>query len=231
MGADRVDVQAGRRRFLQAAAALGLAGCSSSPTNSPTMDALISALHRPQRTADDYPLSREQIDQLPYAALGLRIGEQPRAILILATVQGSDLTWVSADRVQIVIRDGRIVRTQGLRRDLSEVHLVQDDVLWAVAADGRSRTALNTRSLHHDDESEVHAVSELRSERVETIDILGTLRRTVLIREQLTIPQWRWATENHYWVDVQQRTVWRARQRFCPELPMFETERFSLIRT
>ena len=52
---------------------------------------------------EDYPITRELVDQIPYATLRMKIGKGPAGLLILESKKGDEYTWVSADNVYIII--------------------------------------------------------------------------------------------------------------------------------
>lgn len=67
----------------------------------------------------DAQISSEQIQQLPYASIFLRINNGPQLFLALAfvdqnkTTHNKQLKWLSADKGMIVTENGRIVKTTG----------------------------------------------------------------------------------------------------------------------
>ena len=67
-------------------------------------------------------ITRELVNNIPYASLTLKIGKGPKGLLILESLKNEKSYWVSADSIYLVIKDGRIIRTEGLENDLKAMH-------------------------------------------------------------------------------------------------------------
>ncbi|HHQ4546972.1 TPA: YjbF family lipoprotein [Aeromonas veronii] len=91
---------------------LSLGGCSH--TASVTGDTLKYAV----LGADDVTVSAEHVNALPYASAYLKIGDNPRIFVVLAYVNGDELSWLTADRIMIITRHGRVIKTVGMENDL-----------------------------------------------------------------------------------------------------------------
>ena len=66
-------------------------------------------------------ITRELVNNIPYASLTLKIGKGPKGLLILESLKNEKSYWVSADSIYLVIKDGRIIRTEGLENDLKAI--------------------------------------------------------------------------------------------------------------
>ena len=66
-------------------------------------------------------ISRELVNNIPYASMTLKIGKGPKGLMILESIRNDELTWVSADPIYLVIRSGRIIKTEGLDNDLVDI--------------------------------------------------------------------------------------------------------------
>ena len=51
------------------------------------------------------------IKNIPYASMLVRIGKGPTALMILESINEDSFTWVSADGVYLVTKNGKIVKT------------------------------------------------------------------------------------------------------------------------
>ena len=60
------------------------------------------------------------IKNIPYASMLVRIGKGPSALMILESINGDTFTWVSADGVYLVTKNGKIVKTAGLPNNLNQ---------------------------------------------------------------------------------------------------------------
>ena len=74
----------------------------------------------------DYPLTREMVEEIPYASLRIKIGKGPAGLMILQEKEDEKYSWVSKDSVLIKIQDGRIVRTSNLNNDLVDYYYAED---------------------------------------------------------------------------------------------------------
>lgn len=207
-----------RRRFLEALAFLPIAACTTSPVlTSVFRNARLAAVGFP-----DTPITREQVEALPYASLLARIGKGPRSLLVLAEQNGEELRWLSADKAMLVTRRGRIVRTAGLTHDLSGTRLPHGDAL------GRTATALSGASLERfiDLQSQFRygtpMVSTFAVAGPESIEILGRSYNTVRVVESCRCTQLNWTFTNTWWIDAKTGFVWKSLQWVTQDMPMFE---------
>ena len=69
----------------------------------------------------DYPISRDLVDNIPFASLKLKIGNGSAGLLILEEKKAKNLTYVSADNVRVILHNGKIIRTSGLDNNLVEI--------------------------------------------------------------------------------------------------------------
>ena len=70
----------------------------------------------------DYPLTREMIEDIPYASLRIKIGKGPAGLMILQEKTDSQYSWVSKDSVLLKIKEGRIIRSSNLNNDLVDYY-------------------------------------------------------------------------------------------------------------
>ena len=159
----------------------------------------------------------------------MRIEDHPRAVIVLSTIEGRDLHWVSADRVTFVTRDGWLLRTRGLQRDLAATRWLPasgEDPLRTFAQTGvlPARAVYREIDLGHADEQRVAVESRFEIVKDETIVIQGRERATHRIDEIAVMRAWRWKTRNSFWVDPQSGQVWRSVQQYCPEMPPIQLE-------
>ena len=70
---------------------------------------------------DDSSIAPEVIKEIPYASMLVKIGNGPKALMILEKISDDEYTWVSADEIYLVTRNGRIIKTAGLPNNLKEI--------------------------------------------------------------------------------------------------------------
>ena len=77
-----------------------------------------------------YPFRRQDIEALQVPCLGVALGNSTPGIMFLTRYEvDHGLHWESTNRYGLVTRAGRIVATQGLRRDLASTRFVSPDPL------------------------------------------------------------------------------------------------------
>jgi len=214
-----------RRQVLGGLLVSGVAGCASDSNS--VYDLFSNTISSKSPSGGGYPLSAEQIRGIPYATLGLRVGDLAPAVVVLATVENGELQWVSADHVSFYTNGGRLVRTRGLERDLGATRwLAGGDPLADFARTGAvpPRGTYYEVDLKHADEKAIAVESRFELVGEETLVILGREHPTRRIDEVVTMPAWRWKTRNSYWIDAQGSRVWRAVQQYCPEMPPVRME-------
>lgn len=208
-----------RRHLMLAAGAAALGGCASD-----SLSLIGSTLGV---GAPRYPISDAQIEALPYASIGVRIGGGSGVVMILATVDDESLSWVSTDRVVLITRRGRLIKSIGLTRDLLHVRETGADPLALAlrgdpaAAESRVARIIDIRPR---DDFSVPVAS--RCERIgeDLLTVLGTPRRVIRLRERVVVRKWRWSADNLFWVDADSGRVWKSRQQFCPDVPAITIE-------
>lgn len=210
-----------RRALLLGSGSMLLAGCDQTPTLSLVKDSFSVAFPN----ASDYPRTREQVDALPYAQLGVRIGSGGRGIMVLSEKRDDDLYWMSANRLLLVMRKGRIVRSVGLPTDLLSTRLDGRDLLDYYDPEKPEIDGLETSmSVDVGNSYGAKIRSRYRVEGSETIRVLGESYDTLRVSEQLSCDSWSWRATNLHWLSKRSAMIWRSRQVFGKAQPAIEFE-------
>lgn len=209
----------GRKRLMMCgmilAGALG-GGCSSNGNaDIKSVTSVIKlALAPPQR------VTVKQAASIPYATLGIRLGNGPQAIATLATDDGAQRLWASGQKVMIATtRAGQIQRTVGLPYNLT----------WMVAPGPAGMQPSAKRTVWSADFADlgVYAATvqcdEIAAANVQ-ITILGNRIPTRRTNLRCSAPQLNWSFQNAYWTDPQTGMVWRSIQHVHPKLDPIEIE-------
>ncbi len=171
-------------------------------------------------------LTRERIDKIPYASLAVKIGRQPRALVVLSRYDQRNLHWLSTDRAALVTNGGRLVKTAGFSANLTTTTVYAPDPVRQGAlheiADGYRLT--RGVDLQPEDRVGVLIDSVFRVAGRESIEIAGLKFDTVRITETNIARGLDWGFVNTYWADAQSGFVWRSVQHFAPGLPPAEIE-------
>ena len=78
---------------------------------------------------EDTNITKETVARIPYASSLLKIGKGPQGLLILESISSGKETWISADGIYLIVKNGRIVRTEGLQNNLTDfISPLVDDI-------------------------------------------------------------------------------------------------------
>ena len=172
-------------------------------------------------------MTDEQLRALPYATLGVQVGAAAPSVMVLSRKESDLLYWVSADHVIFVTSYGRLVRTQGLKRDLVATDWKGVDPL--AAAPGQSpdpdgladiQRQLKIGVNHGETVWVSSSFQEVGDETLPSFNGTLTARRII---ERVNVADWRWRTENMFWI-ADSGSVVKSRQQFCPEIPPISLE-------
>ena len=208
-------------KLLLALPALFLAACDALPEATQAWKTAELAFQgRP-----DAPITRSQIEASPYASVRAKMGSSGRVVMVLGRYDAPDLHWISADRVAIATRNGRIVKTAGLSENLKNTDFLGPDPV----ADGLHQLVGTTtvRRLIDIDAGNhfgVPVTSQLTPQGRETIEVLERTYETIVVRETNVAKILDWEFENYYWVDPDTGFVWKSLQHATPNTPPVELE-------
>ena len=210
-----------RRNLLLGTGSLLATACSQTPSLSLVKDSFSVAFPN----SSDYPRTREQVEALPYAQLAVRIGSGSHGIMVLNKKSGDDLYWLSANRVLLVTRKGRLVRTVGLPVDLLGARVRDRDLLDHYNPDKPEIDGFET-TVTVDIGTSYGAIlkSRYRVEGSETIQILGETYDTLRVREEIDCESWSWRANNIHWLSKRSPMIWRSRQNLFKGQPPIELE-------
>lgn len=172
---------------------------------------------------DDLPLTRQQVDAIPYASLAVRMGKSAQALLILASIDDDRLEWVSHDHEILITRRGRVVRTVGLPQDLDHTEfLTPDPVGSAPKRDAAMPECLRALDIGPRVAAGVVVRSTFENAGPDDLTILGRRYRTNVWEEKNAAPDLAWEFTNAYWADAESGYVWKSIQHVAPKLPPLE---------
>lgn len=195
---------------------LGLAGCASDHTAVLFSRYLYETSFATDRAAYD----RARVGSVPYASIGLGIGDSRKQLIVLESVTGRDHRWLTGDPVAIVTRGGRIMNTAGFPDDLSATRLPGPD-----PADGGLHrltgpvTATRIIDLRADRVFDQRVDCRLKPAGRETVTILGVDRDLIRVKERCKAKRIHWRFTNVFWADPETGRLWRSRQHVHPRMP------------
>jgi hypothetical protein len=207
---ERLPLIRGAARSLVAALCLALAGCGTD-SDYEQMGKLV--WQSVSTIGSEQPgVPRAQAAAIPYASLGIRYASGREGLLVLATVSGTDREWLGGTQVSLVTRDGRIIRTVGLPRNLTGFQ-------GPFADTGPDAVPGGYHYLYDFADRHVYGVvvdCVQRDAGAEQVDIIGASHETRHIVETCTAPRIDWDFENEFWRDAATGYVWRSIQSIHP---------------
>jgi hypothetical protein len=206
-----------RRAAPALAAALLLAGCSSIGRGD--VSSVYAIAHGLWGTGQKVTL--EEAASVPYASMGIRLGDGTETMIILAGDTGGQNLWTSSAKIAITTSDGRIVRTAGFEHNLGGYEPRGDS-----SSENGGRTVRWQADFPDLNLYSVPIACQDRQAGNETIVILGADIHTRRIEESCASAGSRldWSFKNTYWVDPDSGVVWRSIQHVHPQLDAIETE-------
>ena len=210
-----------RRRLLLGALPLALTACTQDSTLGMLRDSFTATMG----SDDAYPRTRQQVDDLAFAQLGVRIGRGSRGIMVLNEVIGDDLYWISSNRILLVTRKGRIVRTVGFPSDLLGTRAFGQDLLDAYDYEHPQIDGLETsRSVDTETAHGETVRARFRVEGSETITILDRQFETLRVIEEARYGANRWKATNLHWLSKRSALIWQSRQFITDGSPVVELQ-------
>ena len=155
------------------------------------------------------------IASIPYASMLVRIGNGPTALMILESKKDEEYTWVSADGVYLVLKNGRIVKTSGLINNLRDNFTTNkkwEDDLY------NKQKFVSYYSFTQPTLNNLKVTSSYEKGEEQDIELLVGKKRLRIIKEELFSDDVAWYETNLYWVD-KSNFVWKSVQSISPRLP------------
>jgi len=201
-----------------------LNGCSTIPSNiSGNIGGSFSNAYKAISSSifgyEDYPITRELVDQIPYASLKMKIGKGPAGLLILESKNGDEYTWVSADDVYIVTKWGRIIRAQGLINNLTDTYSAEPSFKEILQSSDLTGENFRYITLDNPQAFDIRVKVSYRKIGPEGVSILDRTRQLTLIEENIENAYIKWRHTNKYWVDQETGFVMQSFQVIAPNLP------------
>jgi hypothetical protein len=188
-----------------------LAGCQNSDLGELAQLAYTSVTSTPPK------VTRDQAAAVPFASMGLELGDTAQVLLVLGTETGNELDWFAGDQLFIRTQNGRVVRTVGLPYDLGGLRRI--DANGSAAQPVFASTARYSFDFPDLGIYDALAQCTTKDDGTATVEIFGSQLPTRHITEHCTVPDMRWNFDNEYWTDPMTGYVWRSSQHIHPESP------------
>ena len=167
----------------------------------------------------DNQIDPQIIENIPYASILVRIGNGPEALMILQRVNGDEYTWVSADDVYLVIKNGKIIKTQGLPNNLFE-NLTSFEGWSDIDVDvlDKKENFISYYSFRNPEFNNLEVSSQYSNSGKTELQLTFGKKQLLLLNERISAESIGWEKINSYWLD-DQKYVWRSVQHISPRLP------------
>lgn len=200
------------RKAALLAAALALSGCSS---ESGTGWQQIYDAAKMSFSGSQDSVTLEQAAAIPYASIGVRVGDGQELILVLAADMQESKLWTSAARIAISTRGGRIERSSGLPHNLSGS---SGGGALSDFADPNARSRDVTRQMDFRDLNlfSLTVKCHIEPRGADPVTILGTQIKTHRVEETCRSEQPDWSFTDIFWMD-DSGLVWKSVQHIHPD--------------
>lgn len=216
-----------RRLVLPALALFAAGGCSSAGSGNTNYSQFYEIVKQGiAGTMGNIRVTRDQAAAIPYASLGFSLDGGNQSILVLATDTNGELLWTSPSKIVIVTRDGRIVRTLGLGRDLSGVTTPTGPPPPPAAAIREPFTSTRQEDFPEMGYYGLTLTCSARLVGRQKIRILGQDIATSRVDESCRSRNPEWSFTNSFWIDPDNGLVWRSRQHVHPKGATIDLEIF-----
>ncbi|WP_261644234.1 YjbF family lipoprotein [Erwinia mallotivora] len=162
---------------------------------------------------DDVEVSSEQIDNLPYASMYLRLNDGQRIFVVLGFDENGQQKWITRDQSVLVTQHGRVVKTLGLSDNLVSITNAGQDPLSAPLQlrEGASWTStLSWTEAGHF--RSATAVSHFTRKDDQVLDLAGKKVACRVWQEQVTLLESGKSWSNTFWFDTTTGQVRQSQQ-------------------
>ena len=169
----------------------------------------------------DLNITREIVENIPYASGLLRIGKGTQGLVILESKENNKYFWVSKDEVFIVTKDGRIERSLGLLNNLTKISSIDQSFKDVLTKPNPVTHYYSYYSFEEPLLFDLKVTISIENKGIDEIEILGERKKLILIEESISSELIGWKEKNKFWVDPIDYFVWKSEQNITPKLPTF----------
>ena len=138
--------------------------------------------------------------------------------------QAKSLTYVSADNVRIVLKNGKIIRTSGLDNNLVKIKEPRDSFKNFLRSQEDEISYYTYSTYDNPALIDMQAKITLKKLGTEEVEILDTKYSLIKLQETVENSYLGWKVINFYWIDSADYFVWRSQQSISPLLPIIKYE-------
>jgi len=172
--------------------------------------------------SEDNLINYDLVSNIPYASLSLKIGNGPKGLMILESINEEKTYWVSADDVFVVIKKGRVIQTSGLINNLTEFNS-NHNPFEGLSDNLQSKEMINYYSYENPVLNLLEVKTLVTRIGVESVELITGQKDLILFEEVVENEYLGWKRLNKFWVD-DSGFVWKSEQHISPKLPKFVIE-------
>ena len=171
-------------------------------------------------------IERKMAAELPYASIGVKIDDNPQFLFLMANQIDRNELYTLGYQISIVLRGGRILRTQGLNQDVLGARWDGEDIIKTAVHSGAPVQGVrwfdsNVRGIRT---LEARCVAQAIGD--ETITILETPIATRHVQETCEVAELQWRYVNDFWIAPDTLLTWASVQYISPKVNPLILETF-----
>ena len=187
----------------------------------------------------DYEITEEIYDEYEFSFAKVQFDRGPHSILILACIDGEIYEWVGADNVKLFTKNGRVIKTSGLRNDF-EIKSPYDPLSLEIVKSKFTDSYLSRLTsifLSENDTRSYYEIIDLYNPDLfnatlstayvsssDTIMRFGKKKDVSLIKQYAEIDSIAWKEVNMFHVDPGSKKVIQSSQMLHPRLSRVNIE-------
>ncbi len=189
-----------------------------------TQEGLVDTLKLAITGPDDITLTNQQIADMPYSSLYMRINNGQRIFVVLGYEEQGDQKWVTRDQAMMITRHGRLVKTLGLADNLININNLDSDPLLK---GGMMTSGMRwTRTVGWTEQGNYRAdtaTSLFSRQADEVLKIAGNSVSCQVWREQVIMAGTGKRWDNTFWIDSRTGQVRQSIQTLGADYFTIET--------
>jgi hypothetical protein len=161
-----------------------------------------------------------------FASIGVTIDDNPQFLFLLANRTDTEELYTLGYQVSVVLRRGRVIRTQGLARDVLGGRWEGEDLVRRAMNAPAPVSGVRWFESAERDVSTYQADCTAQDFGDETITVLGTPIVTRHVSEECTVVDMKWQFRNEFWIAPSTGQVWLSLQHIHPRVNPLLIETF-----
>jgi hypothetical protein len=211
--------------------AVGLSACTSDGGAESAGSIVYTLISEGRFGEDEKPaasakIPRKMAADLPYSSIGVTIDANPQFLFLLARQTATEDIYTLGYQVSVVLRRGRVIRTQGLVADMLGGRWEGEDIIRTALRSPGPVSGKRWMETNHRGIGTREAWCTARVVGEETVTILETPIATRHVQEDCRVPELKWEFTNHFWLAPSGSQIWLSVQHVHPRANPLVIETF-----